>query len=154
VKRVPLTFAVTFTLASLGCAGTIANGTARAAPARAATVKLVGSDLGQILVDGSGFTLYMFTRDKRDRDTCAAVSGCLGVWPALTTAGRPIAGAHVKSSLLGTIALRGDIRQVTYAGHPLYTYASDFGRASTLYVGSDEYGGRWYAVDTAGRAVN
>jgi hypothetical protein len=59
----------------------------------------------------------------------------------------------VKRSLLGTIKLHGDVRQVTYAGHPLYTYALDFGPRSTLYVGTEEYGGRWFAVTAAGKAV-
>ncbi len=82
--------------------------------------------LGEILVDSSGHTLYLFTRDRHDEDSCANVSGCLETWPALTTTHKPVAGAHVRASLLGTIKLHGRVRQVTYAGHPLYTYALDF----------------------------
>jgi predicted lipoprotein with Yx(FWY)xxD motif len=125
-----------------------------AAAASAPTVRLQQTGLGEILVDGSGHTLYLFTRDRHDKDSCAKVSGCLETWPALTTTRKPVAGAHVRASLLGTVELRGRVRQVTYAGHPLYTYALDFTGRSTFNIGSDEYGGEWLAVNAAGEAVN
>ncbi len=90
-----------------------------AGAARAASVQLRNSSLGKILVDSSGFTLYEFSKDSRNKDTCVKVSGCSAVWPALTTHGSPTAGAGVKASLLSTIKLPGGARQVTYAGHPL-----------------------------------
>ena len=122
--------------------------------AAAPTVRLEPTGLGQILVDSSGRTLYLFTRDRHERDSCAKVSGCLQTWPALTTTHKPRAGAHVRASLLGTIKLHGRLRQVTYAGHPLYTYALDFAGRSTFNIGSDEYGGEWLAVNAAGEAVD
>jgi predicted lipoprotein with Yx(FWY)xxD motif len=127
---------------------------AAVAASHAATVRLEQTSLGEILVDGSGHTLYMFTRDRHDKDSCAKVAGCLETWPALTTTRRPLAGAGVRTSLLGTIKLHGRVRQVTYAGHPLYTYALDFVRRSTFNIGADEYGGAWYAISAAGEAVN
>jgi predicted lipoprotein with Yx(FWY)xxD motif len=44
-------------------------------------------------------------------------------WPALTTAGKPVAGPGVDPHLLGTV-YRADLGtfQVTYAGHPLYLF--------------------------------
>ena len=116
-------------------------------------MRLESTSLGKILVDGSGFTLYLFTRDRRRVDRCVTVSGCLDVWPALTSTRRPVAGANVRSSLLGTIKFHGAVRQITYAGHPLYTYTGDFAPRSTGYVGTYEYGGSWYAVSAAGKAV-
>ena len=139
--------------ASFAATGAVSSRAAIASAARTPTVKLAHTSLGPILVDRYGSTLYLFTRDRRDKDKCAGVSGCLGVWPALTTSERPAAGPKLRSSLLGTIELHGDVRQVTYAGHPLYTYSLDFGPRSTLYVGSYEYGGSWYAVNAAGKAV-
>lgn len=126
----------------------------QAAASRVATVRLEQTGLGEILVDGSGHTLYLFTQDKHDKDSCAKVAGCLETWPALTTTRRPVAGAHVRTSLLGTVELHGRVRQVTYGGHPLYTYARDFIGRSTFNIGSDEYGGEWFAVDAAGQAVD
>jgi predicted lipoprotein with Yx(FWY)xxD motif len=157
LKRVRIPLAVAFALggpALAAATGAAPSSAATAAAARAPTVRLEQTSLGKILVDGSGATLYMFTRDRRNKDRCANVSGCLGIWPALTTTHKPVAGAGVRSSLLGTIKFHGDVRQVTYAGHPLYGYVLDFGPRSTFYVGTEEYGGRWNAVNAAGKAVD
>ncbi len=124
----------------------------RARVARAATVGAGNTSLGKVLVDGRGHTLYVFTRDSKDKDRCAAISGCSGVWQALTTTGRPHASGGVRASLLGTIALGGR-RQVTYAGHPLYTYAFDNAPDEVDYVGVTQFGGTWLALSTAGRTV-
>jgi predicted lipoprotein with Yx(FWY)xxD motif len=152
--RVALLLAVTFAASVSALSAAVPSGAAAQAAQRAATVKLEQTGLGDVLVDGSGHTLYLFTRDRHDRDSCAKVAGCLGTWPALTTTSRPIAGANVRASLLGTIELHGRVRQVTYAGHPLYTYALDFVRRSTFNIGADEYGGSWYAINATGKAVN
>jgi predicted lipoprotein with Yx(FWY)xxD motif len=57
-------------------------------------------------------------------DTCAgAETDPNADWPALTTTGRPVAGAGVNPWLLGTV-YRADLGayQVTYAGRPLYLF--------------------------------
>lgn len=118
------------------------------------TVKLAQSSLGKILVTGSGRTLYAFTRDGRNTDRCLQVRGCTGVWPMLTSAHKPTAGPGVKASLLGSISLpHRSARQVTYAGHPLYTYSGDSSPAATDYVGISQFGGTWLAVNAAGKTV-
>lgn len=151
-KGLSLALALAF---ALGGSALAATGAAPSISAKRVTVRLERTSLGKILVDGSGYTLYLFTRDRRRVDRCTKVSGCLSVWPALTTATlKPVAGRGVRSSLLGTIKFHGDVRQVTYAGHPLYGYVLDFGPRSTFYVGTEEYGGRWNAVNAAGKAVD
>jgi predicted lipoprotein with Yx(FWY)xxD motif len=156
VNRVRLALALAFTLAGSAAAVIAAapSSGAGVAVSHAPTVGLEQTALGGILVDASGHTLYLFTRDRHDRDSCAKVAGCLETWPALTTTRRPLAGAGVRASLLGTIKLHGRLRQVTYAGHPLYTYALEFGRRSTFNIGAEQYGGAWDAVSAAGQAVN
>ncbi len=140
--------------------GAAAGGTAAAqarpaasAAAAAAHVDLRSTALGKLLVDGSGFTLYVFSRDSRGKDRCAAIQGCTGVWPALTTRGRAVAGRGVKASWLGTIRLPGGAHQVTYDGHPLYTYAFDSGPGATGYVGTPEFGGVWHGLSASGKTV-
>ena len=157
VNRIRVALDVAFTFAGSAVAhftATASSSGAAAAGSRAATVRLEQTSLGEILVDGSGHTLYLFTRDRHGKDSCTKVAGCLETWPALTTTSRPVAGANVRTSLLGTIKLHGRLRQVTYAGHPLYTYALDSIRRSTFNIGADEYGGAWYAINAAGEAVN
>jgi predicted lipoprotein with Yx(FWY)xxD motif len=153
--RVALVLASTLVGSAVALVTAVAPSSDAAVAARSgATVRIEQTGLGEILVDGSGHTLYLFTRDRHDKDSCAKVAGCLETWPALTTTRRPVAGANVRPSLLGTIKLHGRVRQVTYAGHPLYTYALDFVGRSTFNIGADEYGGAWYAINRAGEAVN
>jgi predicted lipoprotein with Yx(FWY)xxD motif len=143
------------TVAALS-AGTVASAHSSAPVAHAsaaAAVDLHSSKLGAILVSSSGRTLYEFTRDHADKDTCVAVSGCAKAWPPLKTSGRPKAGAGVKASLLSSINLPGGGKQVTYAGHPLYLFAGDSGPAETGYVGVRGSGGSWYAINASGNAV-
>jgi hypothetical protein len=67
--------------------------------------------------------------------------------------GAPTAGPGVKASLLGTITLPEGGSQVTYDGHPLYTFTEDSGPAETGYIGVRAFGGYWYALRRSGRAV-
>jgi predicted lipoprotein with Yx(FWY)xxD motif len=117
-----------------------------------AELQLRKTHVGTILVNRRGFTLYAFATDKRNYDSCVKKAGCLAAWPAVKTGGRPIAGPGVRSSLIGTIKL-GNTRQVTYAGHPLYTYIADRTAGQTNYVNIFQFGGRWPAVNAAGHDV-
>jgi predicted lipoprotein with Yx(FWY)xxD motif len=148
-----LTAGALVALAGASPLASAAPGIHRADTARIAKVQLRHTSLGTILVTGSGFTLYRFTRDPRNKDTCAHVSKCPGFWPALRTSGTPLAGPGIKRSLLSSIPLAGGGRQVTYAGHPLYTYAAAGERGETAYVGAKEFGGMWDAVSSSGNLV-
>jgi predicted lipoprotein with Yx(FWY)xxD motif len=139
-------------LASAASAATVASAQSNhpaAHASHAATVQLRHTSLGSILVSSSGRTLYKFTRDHAKKNSCAAISGCSAVWPSLKASGRPTAGPGVKASLLSTTS--GN--QVTYAGHPLYTYSGDSGAGETSYVGFKSFGGTWYAINASGSTV-
>jgi predicted lipoprotein with Yx(FWY)xxD motif len=130
-----------------------AAGPAHAAAAGPARVSLHKSSLGMILVNGRGRTLYAFTKDGRNKDRCVSSSGCTSTWPVLTSKGKPHAGSGVKSSMLSTIKLPNGSHQVTYNGHPLYTYVADSSAAETDYVGAVQFGGTWLAVNGSGKTV-
>ena len=139
-------------LASAASAATVASAQTSIPVARssaAATVQLRHTSLGSILVNSSGRTLYEFTKDRGNKNSCVAISGCSTVWPSLKASGRPTAGAGIKASLLSSTS--GD--QVTYAGHPLYTYSGDSGPGATSYVGVKAFGGAWYALNASGGTV-
>jgi predicted lipoprotein with Yx(FWY)xxD motif len=154
MKRLGVLFAVLLVCAVGAVAVAVAGASGRRADAaRAAKVQLRHTELGKILVSASGFTLYRFTRDPRNKNTCMGVENCAEIWPPLLTSGRPIAGSGVKSSLLSSIRLPNGRRQVTYAGHPLYLYSPATERGETGYVGFSSYGGTWYAVNAAGKYV-
>jgi predicted lipoprotein with Yx(FWY)xxD motif len=139
-------------LAGAASAVTVTDAQSSQRPARssrAATLQLRHTSLGAILVSGSGHTLYEFTRDHGNKNSCAAVSGCSAIWPSLKASGRPTAGSGVEASLLSTTSGH----QVTYAGHPLYTYSGDSGPGQTSYVGVKSFGGTWYAINASGGTV-
>ena len=58
--------------------------------------------------------------DQAGATTSACTGSCATAWPPLTTSGTPTAGAGVT----GTLGKLGS-GQVTWNGHPLYTFASD-----------------------------
>ena len=147
LKRIATILIAAMSVLALPLAG------AASATGRPAQLKLRNTSLGTILVDRAGFTVYEFTHDKGKHNSCVKINHCSAAWPALTTTGKPLAGPGVNSKLLGTINLSSTVKQVTYAGHPLYTYAGDSGPAQTSYVGVSAFGGSWYALNAGGHAV-
>ncbi len=142
-------------IAAMSCVP-IANASAHppvAHRAQTATVDLRETSLGEILVTASGFTLFEFTKDRKDQDNCVKISGCPEVWPPLLVTGAPTAGAGLRASRLSTITLSSGASQVTYYGHPLYMYVGDHGPGETSYVGAHEFGGNWYALNAKGHKV-
>ena len=154
MKRAPLLLAGLILAATSGAAAaSSAGGAARAQDSRAAKIQLRHTEVGKVLVDSSGFTVFRFSKDPRNSDTCVKISGCTNLWPPLMSSGRPIAGPGVRAALLSTIKLPGGGRQVTYAGHPLYRYSAATEKGETGYVGAQQFGGSWYALNSAGGSV-
>jgi predicted lipoprotein with Yx(FWY)xxD motif len=140
-------------LAALVPAASGASDAPSAHPAAAgAKVQIRHTRRGDLLVNARGFTLYTFARDGHNRDRCVQISGCRGIWPLEATRRRPIAGTGVRRSLLGTIRV-GATTQVTYAGHPLYTYIADSAPGQTAYVGVSQFGGKWFGIRASGRQL-
>jgi len=57
------------------------------------------------------------------------------------------------SSMLGTSTRDDGSTQVTYNGHPLYTFVGDTSSGQATGQGINAFGGLWYAVTTAGTAA-
>jgi predicted lipoprotein with Yx(FWY)xxD motif len=114
------------------------------------TVKLAKTSVGKILVTKSGATVYVFLKDKKDKNSCVSIPGCSSVWPMVTVKGKPTAGPGVAQSKLGTIKVGGR-SQVTYAGHALYTYSAL--PKGTSYVGISMFGAKWDAIKASGKLV-
>lgn len=87
----------------------------------AGSVATADSDLGTILVDGDGVTLYVFDNDTDGSSTC--YDECAEAWPPLI--GEVSAAGEVDASLLGTTERTDGTMQVTYDGQPLYYFAGD-----------------------------
>jgi predicted lipoprotein with Yx(FWY)xxD motif len=140
-------------LATVVVLGVIAFAAVTAAASTSGTTKVDvrKTSLGKILVNSKGHTLYMFAPDKHGKSTC--YGSCAKYWPALLVTGKPSAGAGVKASLLGVTMRKNGTHQVTYNGHPLYTYVGDSAAGKTSGEGLNLSGGLWWAVSPAGKAV-
>src|SRR2546428_12077006 len=75
------------------------------APPAMTTVALRSTPLGQILVDGSGRTLYLFEAGRADLSRC--YGDCASVWPPLIARGTPAGAVGSNQSVL-TAAPRQD----------------------------------------------
>lgn len=110
-------------------------------------------DLGRILVDAEGRTLYDFQKDKHGRYVATASScygACAEAWPPLLTGGEPEAEGGPSSTKLGTLKRKDGTLQVTYFGHPLYTYAGDEKPGEANGNDVDQFGAEWYALQPNG----
>jgi predicted lipoprotein with Yx(FWY)xxD motif len=109
------------------------------------------ASLGSFLVNGSGWTLYVFANDTQATSSSAAVSACTStcttIWLPLLTNGTPTAGTGVTASMLGTLTRSDGSVQVTYNGWPLYTYTKDMAAGDT---NGQAFKSLWYAVTPAG----
>jgi predicted lipoprotein with Yx(FWY)xxD motif len=122
----------------------------------AATVNVSEStEFGPVLVDGDGFSLYLFMADTQNSgtSTCGDDDGCTTEWPPLLTEGDPIAGEGVDATLLGTITRDDGSTQVTYNGWPLYLFHEDMAAGDTNGQAVDEFGGLWYLVSPTGETI-
>jgi predicted lipoprotein with Yx(FWY)xxD motif len=123
--------------------------TSAGASGGAATIDVATNPkLGQILTDNNGNTVYVFAKDTGSKSTCSGA--CAGVWPPVTTSGTPKAGNGVVASKLATTKRSDGSTQVTYAGHPLYTYTGDASPGDTTGNGINTYGAVWNAVQPSG----
>jgi predicted lipoprotein with Yx(FWY)xxD motif len=106
-------------------------------------------DLGRVIVDSQGMTLYDFHKDKGTTSSC--YGACAGVWPPVLTEGAPQAGEGASASMLGTTKRKDGTAQVTYAGHPLYTYTADKKPGEANGNDIDSFGAEWYALQGSGK---
>ena len=137
-----------------GCGGgsqsaTTASGYTATKPAKTTTVKAARTKLGTVLVDGQGRTLYLFERDKGRTSTC--YGACASAWPPVT--GGATAAGLPAAKLASTKRTDGKA-EVTYGGHPLYTYAGDAKPGDVQGQGLDQFGAEWYAVAPSGRKID
>lgn len=107
-----------------------------------------GESLGLILYDLSGHTLYTFSGDKGTTSAC--YGACAKAWPPALTKGKARAGGEASPGKVGTTKRKDGTVQLTYAGHPLYTYTPDK-QADTKGNGVHAFGGEWHAIRPNGQ---
>jgi predicted lipoprotein with Yx(FWY)xxD motif len=151
-NRTILVVALVVALAAAGSAAAARHTSSGARAGRhsagGTTINLRKTKLGKVLVTKSGRTLYMYAPDKKNKSNC--YSGCASVWPPLISKAKARAGKGVKAKLIGVAMRKNGQHQVTYKGHPLYTFTSD---SKAGEVNGEGYGGIWYVLSASGKAV-
>jgi predicted lipoprotein with Yx(FWY)xxD motif len=104
--------------------------------------------LGNVLVDSEGMTVYLYTPDTGTESTC--YGACESAWPPVLTEGKPTAGEGAMSAALGTTKRKDGTMQVTYEGHPLYTFSGDKAPGE---ANGQEIEGIWFVLDESGDQV-
>lgn len=125
--------------------------TEEAAPTEeaAATVEVAMSDLGEILVDAEGNTLYMFVPDQEAGEpTC--YDDCAEAWPAFEASEDPVAGEGLDQSMLGTVERTDGTDQVTYNELPLYYFSGDEMAGDTNGQGLNDV---WWVLSPEGEPI-
>jgi predicted lipoprotein with Yx(FWY)xxD motif len=130
------------TVAALVLFGLVVAGASPAAPAATGTA-LKTTTIGGItvLTNANGFTLYSFAPDTPAASKC--YGSCAAYWPPVT--GTPAAGQRLPGTVT-TITRTDGTHQLTYNGHPLYTYIGDAAPGQAKGNNLNLNGGLWNEV--------
>lgn len=110
----------------------------------------MAKEVGEVLVDANGMTLYYFEKDQKGSGQSQCSGACAEAWPPLLTEGEPKAMSGAQSSMLGTIERSDGTTQVTYAGWPLYTFVEDKAPGEDNGTDSKAFGASWYPLHPNG----
>jgi predicted lipoprotein with Yx(FWY)xxD motif len=145
---VPAAAAGLAALAACSSSGSSSAGGSSAASgsAEAAAVGLKTASIGgvTVLTNAKGFTLYTFAPDTATTSACNGA--CATAWPpqtALATVASPYA----------TIKRSDGSTQLTFNGHPLYTFTGDTAAGTASGNGVNAFGGLWHEVPASGAAA-
>jgi predicted lipoprotein with Yx(FWY)xxD motif len=97
--------------------------------------------VGNYLVDGSGNTLYWFTKDSASTSACSG--DCLKAWPAFSADSFVVPSA-LNASDFGAINRPDGTQQATYKSYPLYYWVKDKMRGD---VTGQNVGKVWFVID-------
>jgi predicted lipoprotein with Yx(FWY)xxD motif len=134
--------AATLAVAALVLLGIAVAGASPTPPAATGAVLKTATIGGTtVLTNAKGFTLYSFAPDTASSSKC--YGACAAYWPPVT--GTSAAG-HGLPGKTATITRTGGARQLTYNGHPLYTYIGDTAPGQAHGNNLNLNGGLWHEV--------
>lgn len=120
---------------------------ATAAAVTAAGLKTTTIAGAKVLTNAKGFVLYSFGPDTKTMSKCTGT--CATNWPPV----KPGSGMTVKSPF-ATIKRSGGATQLSFLGHPLYTFVGDSAAGQAKGNGVNADGGVWHeALASAGTAA-
>ncbi len=112
------------------------------------SISLADTDLGQVLVDENGMTLYLFTKDG-DGGVPTCAGGCATAWPAALVGDAPVVGDGIDPSLVTTVDTP-EGKQLKIGKWPLYHFSGDTAAGE---VGGQGSGGVWFVVGPDAKGI-
>ncbi|MFE7810264.1 SCO0930 family lipoprotein [Streptomyces sp. NPDC057430] len=106
--------------------------------------------LGKVVTDSEGFTLYRFDKDSASPPKATCEGDCAKAWPVVSAEGAK-APAGVDASLLGEVTRADGSKQLTLGGWPMYRYAKDTKPGD---VNGQGVGGTWFASAPDGKKAS
>ncbi|MFF3749427.1 SCO0930 family lipoprotein [Streptomyces sp. NPDC002018] len=104
-------------------------------------------ELGKVVTDSEGFTLYRFDKDTANPPKSNCDGDCATAWPVVA-AGDATAAPGTDPSLLGEVTRTDGTKQLTIAGWPMYRFAKDTSPGEAKGQG---VGGTWFASAPDGK---
>jgi predicted lipoprotein with Yx(FWY)xxD motif len=152
----PILAAAAVVLAACGSNSPTSPGTSNlassaAGEANAATnavaIKTMNTSKGTVLSNASGMTLYWFASDTATQSNCTG--SCATYWPPVLGTAATATGVSLPHGFR-TIKRANGQTQLTYDGHPLYTYSGDTAAGMINGNGLNASGGLWWAITPSG----
>lgn len=127
------------------------HATSAAEPAAAGEMALgvASTDLGEVVVDANGMTVYVFGNDAPSSGVSSCDGSCLDTWQPVTATNETPEVDGIEAAI-GTIPASNDAFQVTVNGRPLYRYEQDKNPGD---VHGQDVGSIWWALDPAGNPI-
>jgi predicted lipoprotein with Yx(FWY)xxD motif len=147
VARAAATTSAALAVAAAVLLGVAVAGASTPAPAAASTgVSLKTTTIGgtTVLTNARGFTVYWFAPDIPITSRC--YGSCAAYWPPVTGTATATPGLPGR---IGTITRTGGARQLSYNGHPLYTYIADSAPGQAKGNNLNLNGGLWHEVSVS-----
>jgi predicted lipoprotein with Yx(FWY)xxD motif len=122
------------------------------APAGPALTASPTDALGTVVVDGTGFTLYRFDKDKPKPSKSNCNGACAAQWPpVVVTSAEAVKDVQldgVDRAAVGTVKRADGALQLTIGGWPVYRFGGDKQAGDTAGQG---VGKTWFAVAPSGK---
>lgn len=124
--------------------------TANAVVPAGSGIKTVSTSQGKVLTNAKGRTLYWYAIDTANKSNCNGK--CATFWPPVA-ASTKVSGVSLPGKF-GSITRSDGSKQLTYDGHPLYTFVEDTAPGTDKGNGITTSGGNttdlWWAVTPSG----
>ena len=129
---------------AVGSADDVPSSSAAAQP-QPLSIEVDDAEIGPVLVDGDGRSLYVYLLD--DATSTACDDACRTTWTPVLVAGKLTLADELDRSLFGRRALGDGEKQLTIDGQPVYRYVDDVEPGDQLGQGTDTL---WFMVKPSG----